>query len=103
MLRDADTRRLFNIKTDTEIRNTLVSLLGQVGPPVQVVFNTSVCLDCSVKGDRRLLPRHCHMEPEDVHPGQVSQYMCTLNRVHQTGYVPGGASPPRGRPASSPH
>ena len=78
MLRDADTRKLFNIKTDTEIRNTLASLLGQVGPPVQVVFNTSVCLDCSVKGDRRLLPRHCHMEPEDVHPGQVSQYMCTL-------------------------
>ena len=77
MLRDPDTRKLFNIKTDPEIRDTLASLLAQVGAPVQVVYNTSVCLDCSVEGDSRLLPRHCHMEPQDVHPGQVTQYRCT--------------------------
>ena len=53
----------------------------------QVVFNTSVCLDCGVKGDTRLLPRHCHMEPEDVHPGQVwhstgvHTVQSTLNRL----------------------
>ena len=64
MLKDPDTRKLFNIKTDPEIRDTLASLLDQVGAPVQVVFNTSVCLDCGVEGDSRLLPRHCHMEPQ---------------------------------------
>lgn len=73
-LRDPETRRLFNIKTDPDIRDTLDGFLAQVGAPVRVVFNTSVCLDCSVEGDSRLLPRHCHMEPQDVHPGQVERH-----------------------------
>ena len=40
------------MKTDSEVRETLTSLLAQLGPPVQVVFNTSRCLDCSIVGDR---------------------------------------------------
>ena len=56
MLRDADTRRLFNIKTDTEIRDTLASLLGQVGPPVQVVYRCTHCVQSTLN---RLCPRWC--------------------------------------------
>ena len=71
MLRDEATRLLFNIKSDKEVRNTLHENINKMGPPVQVVFNTSKCLDCSVVGDSRLLSKYCHMEPHLIHPGVV--------------------------------
>ena len=52
LMQDTSTRQTFNVKTDTEVKETLASLLVELGPPVQVVFNTSRCLDCSVVGDR---------------------------------------------------
>ena len=52
LMQDISTRQTFNVKTDSEVRETLASLLAGLGPPVQAVFNTSRCLDCSVVGDR---------------------------------------------------
>ena len=71
LLNDEATRQMFNIKTDVEVRDTLREYLDQMGPPVQVVFNTNRCQDCSVEGDKRLLPKYCHMEPSLIHPGVV--------------------------------
>ena len=72
--RNAQSRALFNVKTDDEIRSILKDNLGRMGQPVQVVFNTSKCLDCSVVADRRLLPKYCHMEPHLVHQGSVENH-----------------------------
>lgn len=71
MLRDEATRDLFNIKTDAQVRETIRGYLRMMGPPVQVVFKTSKCIDCSEEGDPRLLSKYCHMEPHQVHPGVV--------------------------------
>ena len=68
------TRNLFNIKTDEEIREILRDKLSEVGPPVQVVFNTKRCVNCSVAGDPRLLPAHCHMDPSFVHIGAIENH-----------------------------
>ena len=73
-MEDPATRRTFNVKSDREVKETLTSLLGELGPPVQVVFNTSRCLDCSVVGDSRLLTKYCHMEPVMTHPGMVESH-----------------------------
>ena len=73
-MEDPATRRTFNVKSDREVKETLTSLLGELGPPVQVVFNTSRCLDCSVVGDSRLLTKYCHMEPVMTHPGTVESH-----------------------------
>ena len=73
-MEDPATRRTFNVKSDREVKETLTSLLGELGPPVQVVFNTSRCLDCSVVGDSRLLTKFCHMEPVMTHPGTVESH-----------------------------
>merc|ERR1712106_6415 len=72
--RSPQSRALFNVKTDQEIFSILKENLGKMGQPVQVVFNTSKCLDCSVEGDRRLLPKYCHMEPHLIHPGGVENH-----------------------------
>ena len=62
---------MFNVKSDDEVKETLKEFLDQMGPPVQVVFNIHKCLDCSVVGDSRLLPKYCHMSPHLIHPGEV--------------------------------
>ena len=41
---------------------------------ISVVFKDQKCLDCAAKGDARLMPKHCHMEPVYTHPGNIVQY-----------------------------
>jgi len=71
VLSDETSRKMFNVKSDDEVKETLKEFLDQMGPPVQVVFNIHKCLDCSVVGDSRLLPKYCHMSPHLIHPGEV--------------------------------
>jgi len=87
--RSTQSRTLFNVKTDDEIRSILRESLGRMGEPVQVVFNTSKCKDCSVVADRRLLPKYCHMEPhlihhggiENHHPGKIERFHPSQHQV----------------------
>jgi len=72
--RSAESRVMFNVKTDEEIRSILQNNLGQMSQAVQVVFNTCKCMDCSVVADRRLFPPYCHMEPHLVHQGGVENH-----------------------------
>jgi len=72
--RSAQARSLFNVKTDDEIKSILSENIGKMGRPIQVVFNTSRCIDCGVEGDKRLLPQHCHMEPHQVHQGDIENH-----------------------------
>ena len=74
LMQDAATRKTFNVKTDSEVRETLTSLMDRLGPPVQVVFNTSRCVDCSMVGDSRLFSKFCHMEPHMIHPGTIEPH-----------------------------
>jgi len=69
-----DNRQLFNVKTDQEVAILMRELLSQVGPPVQVVFRSSQCLDCGLVGDPRLLPPFCHLEAHLVHREGVEQH-----------------------------
>ena len=90
-----DTRKLFNVLTDTELtgqlRKTIESLPGPVQvyrrnmskvviTMVQVVFLDQKCLDCWEEGDRRLMSQYCHMQKCRKHPGK-------LQRVHPGGNV----------------
>jgi len=70
----SQSREMFNVKTDQEVKTILQGMLAKMGPPVQVVFNTTRCLDCSAEGDKRLLPKYCHMEPHLVHDGGVENH-----------------------------
>jgi len=72
--RSPQSRSLFNVKTDQEVATILKENISKMGQPVQVVFNTSKCMDCMVEGDKRLLPKYCHMEPVMVHPGGVENH-----------------------------
>lgn len=89
--RAEETRNLFNIKTDEEIREILRDRLAEVGPPVQVVFNTKRCVNCSVAGDPRLLPAYCHMDPsfihigaiENHHPGGLEKFHPSSHKIHE--------------------
>jgi len=72
--RSPQTRAMFNVKTDKEIQSILKENISKMEKPVQVLFNNTKCLDCSVEGDSRLLPKYCHMEPHLVHPGDVENH-----------------------------
>ena len=68
--------------TDDEVKEAIQNALGNIPEPIQVVFRTSKCLDCSQRGDERLLSKYCHMKPthihtgisEDCHPGHIEPY-----------------------------
>ena len=73
------------------MRETLAGHLGSLGPPVQVVWHTVRCQACGARGDRRLLPRHCHMEAELRHPGTLQQRHPGQLQPHHPTQVPDAA------------
>ena len=69
MQEDASTREAFNVYTDDEVMGAIQNALDNVLEPIQVVFRTSKCLDCSQRGDERLFSKYCHMQSHFIHTG----------------------------------
>jgi len=82
MQEDASTREAFNVYTDDEVIGAIRNALDNILEPIQVVFRTSKCRDCSQRGDERLFSKYCHMQShfihtgisEDCHPGWVQPF-----------------------------
>jgi hypothetical protein len=73
------------VKNDKEVREVVFGTIETLGRPIQVVFKNHRCLDCGEKGDSRLMPAFCHMEPVHVHPGNIVQYHpAKLERYHDS-------------------
>jgi len=73
-----ETRRTFNVLTNSEIVTILKNTLDTLPSPVQVVFRDQKCVDCGEQGDRRLLSQYCHLQKCLKHPGR-------LQRIHPGG------------------
>ena len=69
MQEDENLREAFNVWTDDDVRDALQLAVENTGDPVQVVFRSKKCLDCSQRGDERLLGQFCHMQPTFIHTG----------------------------------
>ena len=69
MQEDQSLREAFNVLTDEDVKDALQCAIDNTGEPVQVVFRSKRCLDCSQRGDERLLGKFCHMQPTWIHTG----------------------------------
>ena len=74
-----ETRKIFNVLTNSEIVSLLRSSLQSLAAPLQVVFLDQRCVDCGEEGDRRLLSPFCHLEKCLKHPGRLQR----VQRFHQ--------------------
>ena len=70
-----ETRKTFNVLTDSEIVSLINDNLDSLPPPAQIVFRNQRCVNCGEVGDKRLLSPYCHLEKCWKHPGK-------LQRVH---------------------
>ena len=56
------------------IFNNLLSVGNTNSQYSKVVFKTKRCVNCSTKGDARLLGPFCHMESTLLHPGNIENF-----------------------------
>ena len=73
-LQDANTRKIFNVKTNEEIRELLGEKVNEIGKPIKVIFQNKKCIDCDQVGDERLMSSYCHMEAHQVHLGTIERH-----------------------------
>ena len=83
MQEDSNSREVYNVLKDIEVKEAIENALENIEQPIQVVFRSSKCLDCKQRGDERLFSKYCHMQSifihtgisEDCHPGHLE--VCT--------------------------
>ena len=68
---DPETRRLFNVRTNEEIRGILQATIESCPGSLQFSLKEARCMDCGETGDPRLMSLYCHMESHHVHQGSV--------------------------------
>ena len=79
MQKDSNSREVYNVYKDIEVKEAIENALENIEQPIQVVFRSSKCLDCNQRGDDRLFSKYCHMQSifihtgisEDCHPGHL--------------------------------
>ena len=68
---DPATRKLFNVKTNEEIKAILQRSIETCPDALEFSLKEARCMDCGETGDPRLMSLYCHMESHHVHQGSV--------------------------------